>query len=212
MELLDLSQADQLTVESFLKRFVVLAIAIIFMLLGSNVFYLLMNLGDSAVDAVFTANSTMGLALCKSEYAELVTAGGGFLSTILVFFTAFGVMMKNIIPSLLYTVATMVAFFKAFGRYIEVIIRFMFAPIGCAPLAMGSMRNHGIRYIKKFAAVCLEGAVCIGVLAASQILNNLASGTSVMGAVSVITSFIIPLTCIGVMSRAGRISEEIVGV
>ena len=209
VELLDIAQADQLTVESFMKRFVTLAVAIIFMYLGSSVFRLLMVLGDQLLHVVEKADGASRFAdpELRKVFAEIVSVGNGFFSYVVSVFVSLGQIMKQIVPCLFYLVAIIIAYFKSFSRFMEVLVRYAFAPIGCAPLAMGGMRSSGIRYIKKFAAVCLEGAVCAASIWASAILmDNLDIGNAVMGRV------IIPLTLIGLLTRSGRISEEIVGV
>lgn len=212
IEILDEVQADNFNTEHLIKKLITLAVAILVVLEGENLLGLIAQLGDALVDEAIQVGNvgTAYNAKVVELYEALVKAcfeETGFLSAIGIFLAAFGQLSKFIIPYILSLVAILIAYLTSFGRFMEFLVRFAFAPVGCAPLVSGGAKSAGMRYIKKFASCVIQGAVCVLAFGAADTVYTMANELN-----QYIGMFLIPLTLIGFLQKAPRIADDIVGV
>ena len=208
IEIMDEIQADNFNVEHLVKKLITLAVAIIVMQQGAQIFTYIGELGDALIDDVNSAN-TIGNTKAGEIYQDIykqASGDGGFFSGIKAALVAIGVVIENAVVYILMWVAWIIAYLTAFSRFLEILVRFVFAPIGIAQLVSGGSKGPGMRYIKKFASACLQGAVCVMSFSAVSILQNQT------GIESMFSQILLPITLMGFLSKTGRIADDIVGV
>lgn len=208
IDLLDEVQADNFTVEHLIKKLLTLTVAIIIMQMGEELFTLICEMGDTLIDDAAKAVSDGNVGALTRIYESIMAFGGdGIFSSVLMFIDCIGMLMEQLIPYLLMMVALLVAYLTGFGRFIEILVRFAFAPIGIAQLVSGGAKGPGMRYIKKFASVVMQGGVSVLAFGTVTIISNAASGIN-----AVLASLLVPLSLIGFLMRVGKISDDIMGV
>lgn len=210
IELLDEVQADNFNYEHLIKKLITLAVGLLVVANGADIFAAITNWGNSMLDVACEAVSAGNATLedTKIIYETLNSAGGdGIFSGLLAVLEALAIICDNILPFLLFCVAFIIAYIVSFSRFIEILVRFAFAPIGLAPIVSGGAKSSGMRYAKKFAAVCLQGAVCIVAIGASQMVITMQSEVG-----SIFAKVLVPLTLIGFLLKTGRIADDICGV
>jgi hypothetical protein len=209
IDVLDEMQADHFTVDHLIKKLITMAVAILVISQGPIIFTNIIKFSEELMYDVhaafrkFTLNNNSEL---QKTYENMMYTDGvfGFLESMA---DALGLLFDNIVAYILSYVALLFAYLTAFSRFLEIMIRFAMAPIGLAPLVSGGAKGSGMRYLKKFASVCIQGAVCVAALASATVLSSMLTGLS-----AVIGQVLIPLTLIGFMSKTQGIADDIVGV
>lgn len=211
IEILDEVQADNFNVEHLIKKLITLAVAIIVVLNGAQIFDYISQLGDALIsDAVDTAAVGSAVNPRVKELGETLLGAeteNGFVSAFKRNLYALGLIAENIIPWLITIVALLIIYLISFSRFIEFLVRFAFAPIGMAPLVSGGAKSAGMRYIKKFASCVIQGAVCVLAIGSVSIIQSLANEVN-----SILAGILLPLTLIGFVTKSQRIADDIVGV
>lgn len=209
IDLLDEVQADSFTIEHLIKKLLTLTVAIVVLDMGGEIFDYLCQLGDALINDASKAASAGNQVKLDTLFNQLIKVGeqSGLLSSILAALACVGILLENIVPYILMLVAVIIAYLVGFGRFIEVLVRFAFAPIGMAQLVSGGAKGPGMRYIKKFASVVLQGAVCTLAFGCVTILTNASSGLN-----AVLSMLLVPITLIGFLLKVGRIADDICGV
>lgn len=206
IDLLDEVQADSFTIERLIKKLITLTIAIVVVNIGSTLFDYICQFGDTMlVDVNSAVTNGDGEYITKAN--ELLGTQDGFFSSVLLFIAALGMIVENIIGYVLNLAAFIIAYLVAFSRFIEILVRFTFAPIGMAQLVSGGAKGPGMRYIKKFASCVLQGAVCVASFGAADAVRSAATGIS--GALGQV---LVPITLIGFILKTGKIADDVVGV
>lgn len=216
IEVLSDSTSDNFNTEHLMKKLISLAICAIVIIEGPNILGVLVQFGDQmlevAEDAIAAASASGGLA--KEVWIDLVMEDdGGLFSFFFVLGRAIGSIFGNLIYWILTMAAIVVICFTAFGRVLELSVRYIFAPLGLASIISGNApaRSAGMRYLKQFASLCLQGAVIVAAVGAAGIIKASidADESFIMGTFAFI---LIPLTLIGFITRSGRVTDDIIGV
>ena len=209
IDLLDEVQADHFTIEHLIKKLLTLTVAIIVMQMGAEIFTLLMEMGDTMIDDASVAAGTGNVVALDRAFNTVmaVKPTGGFFSTILMWMALIAIFVDQLIPYVLMLAASIIAYLVGFSRFIEILVRFAFAPIGIAQLVSGGAKGPGMRYIKKFASCCLQGGVAVLAFGTVTIISNLAAGIN-----AILASILVPITLIGFLMKIGRVADDIVGI
>jgi hypothetical protein len=209
IDLLDEMQADHFTVDHLIKKLITMAVAILVISQGAEIFEIIIRLCESIMNDVedaFRGAAVNNVSSLQAAYEHMIYSDG-FFAFVEAMGYALGLILDNIVAYILSYVALLFAYLTAFSRFLEIMIRFAMAPIGLAPLVSGGAKGSGMRYLKKFASVCIQGAVCVAALASATVLSSMLTGLS-----AVIGQVLIPLTLIGFMSKTQGIADDIVGV
>lgn len=211
IEIMDEVQADNFNVEHLVKKLITLTIAILVMNQGGELFKLLAQLGDALVDdaASAAAAGDAGLFRAYEQIYDGANFGGnqGLFSLIKIVFSLIGIILQNVITFLLMAVVLLVAYLTAYSRFIEFLVRFAFAPVGISQLVSGGSKGPGMRYIKKFASVCVQGAISALAFGTVSIIQQQSTITTGM-----FGQFILPITLLGFLFRIKQIADDVVGV
>lgn len=209
IDILDEVQADSFTIEHLIKKLLTLTVAIIIVDMGADIFDYICQMGDALIEDAADATKVGNEGALNKIYDVLKAAGNkdGLLSSVLAVVACVGVLVEHAVPYVLMLVAVVIAYLVGFGRFIDVLVRFAFAPIGLAQLVSGGAKGPGMRYIKKFASAVFQGAVCVLAFGTVTIITSAASGLN-----SILSMILVPITLIGFLMKAGRIADDICGV
>ena len=209
IDLLDEVQADNFTIEHLIKKLLTLTVAIIILDMGGDLFDLICQMGDALINDASKASAAGNSIKLTSLYDQImdVKDDSGFLSNIIAALSCIGILLENLVPYILMLVALIIAYLVGFSRFIEILVRFAFAPIGMAQLVSGGAKGPGMRYIKKFASVVMQGAVCVLAFGTVTIISNAASGIN-----AVLAMLLVPITLIGFLLKVPRVTDDIMGV
>lgn len=211
IEIMDEVQADNFNVEHLVKKLITLTIAIIVMKQGPTILQYISEFGDALIDdaaeASIAGDKNLYMAYSQIYDGAKFGAAAGLFSLIRILFALIGIMMQNIFTFLLMLVALLIAYLTAYSRFIEFLIRFAFAPIGIAQLVSGGSKGPGMRYIKKFASVVIQGAICTLAFGTVAIIQQNSGAISGM-----FGQFIVPITLIGFLFKVKQIADDVVGV
>ena len=216
-------QFGDLSSNKFVGKLITLAVAIIVVDMGFTLFTNIVNVSNDLITTIgnVTARITTNVDGGVRDVYEQVFACGMPKSTItdiFGFLKPFQCLITFVLSDLINIVVELVVFIvvliNLLGRMLEIYIRLLFAPIGCASIVNGGMHSPGLRYIKRFASVLLQSVVIIGAYGAAKALTGNLFGmwdgwASALGALS---SALVGLTLIGVLPKVDRIADEIIGV
>lgn len=214
IELLSESTTMHFNADYLIKKLFALAICAIILMYGADIMGYLLSAADemlTVTEKALNAAAEKG-GMSQALYYDLMTTSSGDA------FTTIAINSKSLVyitTNALYYVLTLVAvvciFYVAFGRVLALTVRYIFAPIGIATLISGNAiaRSSGMTFFKKFASLCLVGALIVGSVGASALIR--ASMMDTPFASNPIVPIIIPLTLIGFVLHAEGIADDILG-
>lgn len=153
----------QMTIEIFVPEFIKLLAAAFLVLEGYNFFKLLISLGESITKKVgnsFTNDPTTN----NLRYMVETNADDSAIVQV-------SVLAVLIIPTIFGLLARLSIYVVCIGRALEIIVRLALSPIAVADVFGNGLNSGGFRYIKKFLAVTLQGAVIIVIIHIMGTLN-----------------------------------------
>lgn len=171
ISLIEFAMSDRLTIESFVKFFAKLAISIACIFFCSeltsgieqfgNAFSTFIvenaNLGTSLSDG--TMSLTSDVTAWEDAMVASVINSGDDLSL----GKGIGLMLEAMLPyalmSLVGLVVGAILIIISFSRFLELSLRAAFMPIAVALIADDGWRGAAGRYIRKFVAICAQGAL-----------------------------------------------------
>lgn len=134
------------------------------------------------------------------------------------FFNNLFLLLQYIIPGLFMLITTVIMYVLFFGRFLELGVRTIFAPIGLADAFTHGIHSPGMRYLKKYFAVALQGAVMVAIIfAMGALMNQLATPTDIVSGVkdafgTLFSQVIIGISGIGLLVKSQSLVNDIVGV
>ena len=180
---------------------------------GRNIINAIIAIGNAMVGTVADVKPPDGVIQFLNQLGYIL-ANTDTLSDWCITFLSF-------IPYLLCMLLNLIILATCYGRAIEIIVRGSFAPIGCIGMVQEGFSGRGLQYIKKFFAVCIQGAVIVVILYAgasikasilSSALWNI-QGLSALGG-SLTAGFECVLVCLTevmVVMKSMQFSSEIAG-
>ena len=229
--LLDDVQFQQSYPEKMVKKFIMLFVAWAFVMNADTLVYLITNAGSSLVAKVYQSTSATAFNVTRLKmdlYDSLnVEAEGGWIDEvkqdITNKFEQMGVYMMMFIPWVVCKAAGVVVALGCWSRFIEVMIYAIVSPLTVSDIAKGSIeRSSATKGIKNIMALSLSGAVIMLTLylgreiqlsIISDFATSLGAGydhkffTSAM-----FSEVVVAVVEAGVISRAGSISKQALGV
>lgn len=162
LELLAQTTRDNFNMEHFIRLLIKLLIG---KLLMDNCIALLDGLTtfSNAIMNSITVNTTGDASRVNAD--ALKRSG-------LTFWKELALWFKLIIPYLAMVAANLFAKITIYSRAIELIVRTLMAPIGMADIFAEGMRGSGFKYLKKFLAVNLQGAIILAIIVAMNFFNQ----------------------------------------
>lgn len=109
-------------------------------------------------------------------------------------------------------VASVVAYFIAYARAIQIYIMAAFSPIPLALMGFEETRSFGINYLKNFLALCLAGAIIVLILIMFPLVLNAAiglGGDDLMG--HCIDCMVVSILLVASLIKSGSVARDILG-
>lgn len=208
LDLIEKAQMDQMTPEVLIRWCIKLVVAIIIVDNGADLAKALMQVGNDFVNQLsFSgADNTQNVNVLNGYFERLKTAFWTNRLTIL---------LELLIPAIAMIFCLLMMFVQVFGRIIEAGVRFAFMPIGISDAFTHGINSPGMRYIKKFFAVCLQGAVLYAIMIAGTNMMGLVMARdgsfAIVEHLGVITQLVIGFTMVGAMMKSQQLVNDIVG-
>ena len=195
LELLDLTTKESFSLEQLLKMTIKLFIGILLIANGFDILFRLVEFSDglimSTIGGVDSESTSIAKALIYSELEPLP-----WYEAIFYPFQRLGDVVRGGLLTVIYK-------FMIYGRVIEIAVRALFAPVAMANIYQGGLNSSGMRYLKKFLAICLQGAIMYAcVIVTVTIQSNIGD----------LEGLILALVSISVMIKSKSWANDVVGV
>ena len=234
IQLLELTTQERFTIEFFIKFFGKLVISIALILACKTITEQLWNFGEAFTSLInknyttVTADTTVGNSSTllkdklndnsqegnsdKQQFIDAAINEYKDVNTISLILE-FGVV--GLVLYLMSLILIIVVYIVSFTRVLEMSVRAVFMPIAFALLSDDGWRGAGGRYIKKFIAICAQGAVLIliGEVASFAILTSMTTVGSNNGnfLMSIVIDLGIAYAGISMMFRSIGIINDVFG-
>lgn len=208
LDLIEKAQMDQMTPEVLIRWCIKLVVAIIVVDNGADLAKALMQVGNDFVNQLSVASAENGpsVEILNDFFDRIKTSF--WTGTLTIF-------LELIVPGIAMIFCLLMMFVQVFGRIIEAGVRFAFIPIGISDAFTHGINSPGMRYIKKFFAVCLQGAVLLAIMIAGTNMMALITagddGFGIAGNLGVVSQLVIGFTMIGAMMKSQQLVNDIVG-
>lgn len=204
IELMEKMTNDTFTSDQFIKLLIKFVFGMVIISHGTEWSLQFMNIGAKFINDIMDAINVTTITVTKPEDSG--------------FWEAIGAMVILAIPLLVSFLLRVAIFFISFSRIIEMILRAMFAPIGCADVVSGGSHSAGVRYLKKMLAISIQGALMIAVVYISSemlsgVMQNLVTnGLGITDIMGLGQYFGITAAMVGLLGATKSIANEVVGV
>lgn len=215
-ELLDKSTRQEYNLEILLRMLIKYFVMKTLMDNGLSLLKALLGISNALVGNI----SNAGISQAQADFLNKIGTALDDSGTMMTFF----LLMVGFVIRLLSQLLGIVIKAACYGRLFDITIRGGLMPIGCASMVQDGFTGHGLRYIKKYFASCLEGVVIVVVLfigskmTSATLAGLFSSGNgiafdSAMALVGrVFAILLIPITELMVILKAGQIANEVAGV
>ena len=168
LDLIEKAQMDQMTPEVIIRWGIKLITMVMIVSNTSALAKGIIGAANDITQKVVKVGSGGESSAVGTLYNELKTAG---------FIRQTTIMLEVLIPAIAIIVCFVIMLALIYSRIIEVGIRMCFMPIGVSDAFTHGINSPGMRYIKKFFAVCLQSAVLFMILFIGlQIMAGTAAG------------------------------------
>lgn len=203
LDILEKLQIEQLSPEILLRIFIKLFMAIMIVANIQPITEGIINVANGMMSSVSDTTHIAQEAVLGDIYDSLKSMG---------WIKALCLLLQLLIPAIGTMICMLIMLVQMVGRLIEIGIRILFMPIGVSDAFTHGTNSPGFRYIKKFFAVCLQGAVLLAVLnigvyfMGNKMINDATQGFGF------ISDLVIMVSMIGLMIKSQQIVNDIVGV
>lgn len=211
IEVMDKVTYGNLNIEQFFRFFVKFLAGKLFVDNVLNIISGILSFGNSLATRIVESDPGGHSIVNMPKLLESVDNLG--------FFEQFYCFTQFLVPWLAALVAIAIANVISWTRTSEILIRAMLAPIAMPDLFSDGLRSNGFRYLRKFAAVCLQGAAILIIVIAMQLITQymISSDGTVIESISDIPfgKMTMTLTCnwvtITLMQKSKDFAMDVVG-
>ena len=201
------AQLDQFNAEQFLKKLIGLIIAYLVVINGANIFAWILDAVDTLrgefIGGMDSAAENAYLEELAKVHDELLASSWiGAVLKMFVYLLEYG------LPFITNIVYFVIALVVTYSRVLELVLRYMFAPIGIAPLVNEGLRSPGVRYIKKFISCAFQSILILATVKLGNYLPTVIDN----GAGEFAAQLVFPIVIIAGLFRVRKISDDIWGV
>lgn len=164
LEIIEASTRESFTIEHLIKTTIKLFIALLVIQNGLEILKLAVEFGNGLVDKIAPSDpeATGAPDILLAYYNEYKEAA---------WYETIGSMAQMLIPYLGFLISYIIILLMVYSRYIDIAVRAIFAPIGMANIYEGGLNSSGMKYLKKFLAAALQGAIMAGIAVASSMIT-----------------------------------------
>ena len=166
MAMLDIVTTDRFTLEYFIRFFGKLAISIALIEYAQPIVSACIDFGDGFLNLAFSRISIEGDGLesiMENLYMSFIDNSSGFDGFMQLLSIVFTGVLSGLVAMIAAMIITVVVYIVSFTRLLEMCVRAIFMPVAFGLLADDGWRGAGGRYIRKFIAVCSQGAVLLAI-------------------------------------------------
>lgn len=131
------------------------------------------------------------------------------------FWTQIGVFAQLMLPLLASFLLRIAVYFMAYSRLVEMVLRAMMSPMGCADVVTGGAHSSGIRYLKRMLAISVQGAMMLAIIATASALlagdGIFVDGISITDVMFLGKYLGLMAAMVGLMGSSKSIANEVVG-
>ena len=205
LSLIDSATQDSFTLESFIKSFAKLVI--IYIVFDPHTMQAISNFGagleDLLLDSVIqgTTNSHYG------ELAEyiLLMEDESWLKCL-------GYLFENSVFSLTMLVSIIVVLCVSFGRAVELVVYQALLPLGMGSIYNGGLNSSGFRYVKKWIALYIQGAIMLIVMILGHMIGTAWHSIPILYGASGLYDVVMALATAMIIARSKSIANDVMGV
>lgn len=205
IELMDKMTSDSFNAEQFVKLLMKFVFGQIIISNAKDWSMIFMTVGTK-----FMADIQAGLTVTSIGLADITE-----IVDKMSFWTQIGVFAQLMLPLLASFLLRIAVYFMAYSRLIEMVLRAMMSPMGCADVVTGGAHSAGIRYLKKMLAISLQGAMMLAVIAAASALlagdGIFIDGISITDVMFLGKYLGLMAAMVGLMGTSKSIANEVVG-
>lgn len=198
---------DAFNLEQFFKMFIKLFIGLMFIQYQLKILEYVAGFANSLARDLPIGGGGSGSEGLYNQIADLK------------WYECIGLVLNSFVPYILSVISFVVVILTVLSRYLDVAVRAVFAPIGMANIYDGGINSSGMRYLKKYAAACLQGAVMCGILLCSDRISaalNVWATPSwlawIVGTNANAPNLILTLCTAGALLKSKSIANDIMGV
>lgn len=220
MYIIDKVSKQEVTIDGMMRCCIELVIALIVMVNAWTISQKLLDLGDAMYDDTATAMSQAGEAgsgnvdFVEDMYKELTDDSDSFsLKPLRTLYLKISYSLNFGMIETAQKISAVMMIVAGITRGILVIILTMFFPIGIANLYGNGLNSPGMRYMKRYAAACISGAIMVAISTAAQFLQVAVLNTENISATTgPIYSLAVAFVAVAMMFKAPSFANDIVGV
>lgn len=207
LDLIEKAQMDQMTPEVLIRWCIKLVTAIIVVDNADTFAKSLIDVGNELITSDDVNFASANATLITNFFNTLKTAS---------WYKTISIMIECLIPAIAMMFCMIMMLVQLFGRILEIGIRFGFMPIGVSDAFTHGLNSAGMRYIKKFFAVCLQGAALYMIMVAGAALMGQVSlggeGFAFLSNFGILSQLVIAFSMVGLMLKSQQIINDIAGV
>ena len=202
IELMDKMTSDSFNAEQFVKLLMKFVFGQIIISNATEWSMTFMTVGTKLM-----ADIQAGLTITSIGLAETVEAMN--------FWTQIGVFAQLMLPLLASFLLRIAVYFMAYSRLVEMVLRAMMSPMGCADVVTGGAHSSGIRYLKRMLAISVQGAMMLAIIATASALlagdGIFVDGISITDVMFLGKYLGLMAAMVGLMGTSKSIANEVVG-
>ena len=209
VDILERLKADNINSDQMMRKFLTLAIGILFVMFGYELFVNVWHFSEKLIDVFFVNNSTLSSTLYADIWLKwAVDCRRSMLEAILSALTTFFIDGNGMLTQL---VCVVLMYGIVYSRMLKIITRLIFAPIGISNVFSIAHHDAGLIYLKKFAAVCLQAAAIAVIMVATSYVRT---GFAVSGSFfdDFLSAVLVPVAAIAASFKSMEICNDVVGV
>lgn len=215
LDVIEKSTHEQMSIEHFFRSSIKLVVAVFFIENSLEILEALLNFSNALTNEITSRVGSIdftdgfGESVLESYYRDIDNASG-----ITGVFLCIGFVLQLILPFVVIWVCSLVTTLVVWSRAIEIGVRGALAPLGMADLFTEGTKGAGFRYLKKYLAVLLQGAIIMLILFCYQAINaGLTSGAASMEPIKVAFSqCTVSLTVMSMLLKTQNLANDLVGV
>lgn len=218
IELLERSTKQEYTLETLLRMLIKYFLMKAVMDNGVDILKAMLGISDALIGSVANAG------VSESQLNFLNNIGKQIADSRMMF--CYVLLLFGFVINMFYQLIGLVISAACYGRLFMIVIRGGFMPIGCASMVQDGFTGHGLRYLKKYFAACIQGVVIVAILfvgskMTSAVFAFVAGGGATGGIAAdnvmaligaAFSSLLIPITEVMAILKAEQVSNEIAGI
>lgn len=184
IEMTDLVSRDNFTIDHMIKLAIKFVLGLFLMENGLELLQGMFDFGSAITGGIteYLSNNSEGFTADIDGIKASINQGTKMTDGI----KRFGQALPLLVPYFGSFIVTILIKVTCWSRVVEIVVRSMMAPIAMADIYSGGTNSNGFRYLRKYLAVCLQGAFIVATLIGSAFVKGTILGG---GSVSSLTEF-----------------------